>query len=172
MWECRCECGKVICVSGSNLRRGATNSCGCLRSEAKKRHGLTDSPTWNSWASMLKRCTAKNHTHYMLYGGRGISVCDSWKSFESFFADMGERPVGKTLDRIDPNGDYTKDNCRWATFREQTYNRRDAVRITIGSETGNPVYWSKKTGVSKSTIEWRHKRGWPPEEAVHGRIKP
>lgn len=137
-WNCVCECGAHVVVMGEYLRNGTTKSCGCYRSEKASvdatarnfRHGHNrsgtgnQSPTWNSWSSMRKRCTLKSHRSYPDYGGRGIIVCERWTKFEAFLADMGERPEGKTLDRIDVNGNYEPSNCQWATLSEQQKNKR------------------------------------------------
>jgi hypothetical protein len=91
-------------------------------------HGMYKTPTYNSWRAMLARCTSKSHRQYMDYGGRGITFCREWSTFEGFFADMGTRPEGKTLDRTDPDGNYEKANCRWATRLEQNQNKRSSKR--------------------------------------------
>lgn len=125
---CRCECGAEKAVKGSYLRNGTTKSCGCLHREGTHRtHGHTagcDSPTYRTWLSMRSRCKYPSSANYKWYGGRGITVCDRWHAFENFLSDMGERPEGMTLDRIDPDGDYEPSNCRWATAKEQRSNQR------------------------------------------------
>ena len=135
-WNCICDCGKKSKVDGSKLRSGETKSCGCLVSELQSeraikrntKHGHNkvgrQSPTHKSWTAMLHRCRAPKYSDYKNYGGRGITVCERWKVFENFLADMGERPKGKTLDRIDVNGNYEPSNCRWATLSEQQRNKR------------------------------------------------
>lgn len=169
MWACACACGGTLVTAGINLRRGATNSCGCLMSESKKRHGKTNTPTWNSWRAMFKRCEQVTHPHYRSYGGSGISVCDEWRTFEAFFADMGERPEGKTIDRINPSLGYFKENCRWASAVEQIANRKNAVLLSIGNLAKTARQWSIDTGTPEPTIAWRFKKGWSAEEAVFGR---
>jgi len=130
-WVCACDCGTLAVVKAHNLQRGATKSCGCLRREIaaplrrKPLHGMTGTRTFLSWVAMNSRCSNPNATHYQYYGGRGIAVCDRWRGdFQAFLADMGERPEGRTLDRIDVDGNYEPSNCRWATPVEQAANKR------------------------------------------------
>ena len=132
LWLCWCACGKFCVTRSGTLQNGGTTSCGCLRSErtaaAKTLHGHTKghgfSRTYNTWRAMIARCCNPHGRDYRYYGGRGIKVCKRWRVFTNFLADMGERPVGKTSDRKNVNGNYTKSNCRWATKSTQMRNRR------------------------------------------------
>ena len=130
-----------------------------------KVHGMTKTGTYNSWAAMKRRCLYQKHEHFDCYGGRGIKVCDRWLMFENFLADMGTRPEGCTLERIDPNGDYCPENCRWATQTEQCRNRRNNRKITLNGETLTLAEWSKRSGVEASKIFYRLKAGWSAEKA-------
>lgn len=127
-WRCVCECGNETVVSGKDLRQGKTRSCGCGRNEASgnrnRTHGMSRTRAYGAWKGMMSRCYNSNQPHYRWYGAKGVRVCERWHSFDNFYADVGERPEGLTLDRVDPAGDYGPDNWRWATWHEQRLNRR------------------------------------------------
>lgn len=128
IWLCECECGGRSEVRGSSLRNANTRSCGCLRRETAREmftvHGQCGSAVYVAWMNMVQRCKNPNHPQYADYGGRGITVCKSWEQFENFYADMGDRPQGLTLDRINNDKGYERSNCRWADRKTQANNRR------------------------------------------------
>jgi hypothetical protein len=123
-WLCRCDCGRCVIVTATNLRSRNTRSCGCLHKERVTKHGRWGSREYNTWHGMKQRCFNPRANGYGWYGGRGISVCDEWLPFEPFFADMGPCPPGCSIDRIDVNGNYEPSNCRWGDAKQQTENRR------------------------------------------------
>lgn len=136
---CRCDCGKEKAINVGSLKRGLTTSCGCEQkkrasaaNKARALHGQAgrnETREYRTWSSMIKRCTNPDAHNYKYYGARGISVCARWHDFRLFFADMGARPEGRTLDRIDVDGNYEPGNCRWATNKEQANNKRNSRRI-------------------------------------------
>ncbi len=164
-WMCECECGTSKNVLGCVLSRGECNSCGCLHKEVIAKinysHGMTRTPIYAIWRSMLQRCYDKNSHAYNRYGGRGINVCDEWQTFEGFYKDMGDKPKGMSLERLDNNADYSPKNVVWATNKEQSNNRRSNVKYQYGDEYLTLAQWSDKGHVSIGTLWARLKRGIP-----------
>lgn len=132
-WLCDCDCGNTHVATSAYLRRGSVQSCGCTRHEghaqALTTHGQTDSPAWQSWRAMKSRCLNFQSKDFKRWGGRGIKICDEWMDFNNFYSDMGDRPEGTTLDRIDVNGNYEASNCRWATPKQQQNNKRNSNKL-------------------------------------------
>lgn len=175
-WQCACECGGVTIQRGKDLRTGKVKSCGCLN-----RQPITGSPvlthghtsfhkatkTYSSWLNIKQRCNNPKNPKYPDYGGRGISYCDRWESFENFLADMGERPTGTTIDRIDNGGNYEPGNCQWATNEQQSLNKRTSRLITWNGETKNLKQWADLSG-RPNALQWLWRRleDYPLEKAM------
>lgn len=170
-WKARCDCGNDTFVTASNLLNGRVQSCGCYEKESRGRatltHGKSRSPVYSRWAGMINRCENINHKHYRHYGGRGIVVCERWRVFANFFADMGDPPsTTHTIDRIDNNGPYSPDNCRWATSAEQATNKRTNRTITVDDTTMTVTEWAHKTGIPVNTLFMRLRRGTPIQQLL------
>lgn len=166
MWRCICGCGKEVVALGNDLQRGKVKSCGCLNAERIFKHGMSRSRAYRTWKQMLQRCENRNHGSFANYGGRGISVSQEWHDFETFYADMGDPPEGMTLDRSDNNLGYSKENCRWATVREQLNNRRTNHILELNGERKTMAEWSELTGIGWHTLESRLRYGWSVERTL------
>lgn len=169
-WRCQCDCGNTGVAHEYNLLRGLSKSCGCYakkrQSECNKTHGMTNSPIYHVWQGMKKRCNDSSDKFFHRYGGRGIKVCDRWlHSFESFYEDMGERPANGTLERIDSDGDYCPENCRWATPKEQARNMSRNKLVTINGIALPMIQMCELLGVNYYRVRSRLRRGWPDDVA-------
>ena len=142
-WICKCDCGETISVAACDVASGHTKSCGCFNQESRvknnTKHGYNRTPTYVSWSNMIARCSNPKRLEYKNYGGRGISVCDRWLSFENFVLDMGEKPNLRTLDRINNDGNYEPSNCRWATASEQRRNQRTKDELRAAAAIGKEM---------------------------------
>lgn len=174
VWECICDCGKTLRVDGNHLRTGHTKSCGCvtisrviLGNKARAKHNSYKTATYRSWRSMINRCENPKHEQYVRYGARGISICVRWhNSFKLFLEDMGERPPNTTIDRINNSGNYTPDNCRWATSQIQMRNMRRNKYLTFNGETLCLTEWAERLGGKDNSLSSRLERGWSVERAL------
>lgn len=177
LWRCQCDCGgSTVLPTGELNRKGmdsdgrvrvGVRSCGCLQpdtaAETHTTHGMTGRPEYQAWADMIRRCENPDAVEFKRYGARGISVCAAWReSFECFIADMGQRPEGLTLDRIDNDGNYEPGNCRWAGKIVQQRNRRANRFLDFQGERVTLAEAAERSGLNKGTIRGRLRRGWPP----------
>jgi hypothetical protein len=175
-WRCRCDCGEAVDVLAKLLRNGHTQSCGCLSLDVHRAsnstHGGSSSSEFRIWVKMRARCNDPKSRRFARYGGRGIAVCTRWdESFAAFLADVGRRPRGFSIDRIDNDGNYEPGNVRWAAPKEQNRNRSDNHKITVDDTTLTIAEWAERSGVAKNTLYGRIGRGMSPEEAIRfGRI--
>ena len=166
MWSCVCECGKDVVVRQGHLRAGATTSCGCYHREKHTVHGKWGCGAYVTWDSMKRRCQNPNFHQYRHYGGRGIKVCQRWQSFEHFYEDMGKRPEGMSLERIDNDKGYSPGNCRWADRKTQARNTRRNRNITVNGKTKCVAEWAEGLGLKADTVYGRLNRGWSGVRAL------
>ena len=186
-WKCLCSCGKKVVASSANLRKGRHRSCGCAPRKQPRRDNrgrakvlgppmtavpLTGGwkpkvPAWISWQAMWSRCVHSSCNGYELYGGRGVRVCERWQDFRLFLEDMGERPKGFQLDRIDSDGHYSPENCRWLSPQEQARNQRSNYMIEWKGKRKCLSDWAKAVGIKHSTLHRRIRDyGWSVERAL------
>lgn len=174
-WLCRCDCGNLTITNASNLRSGNTTSCGCFHMERlvsdHQTHGRSTSVIYRNWATMIQRCKNPNMHNYERYGGRGIKVCDEWQqSFGSFYDYVSVLPgfgeVGRTLDRIDNDGEYVPGNVRWATSTEQGRNQRKSILLTYDGKTQHIADWADEIGIGYRTLKSRLRYGWSVEQVL------
>lgn len=164
-WKCQCECGLETNVIHGNIFNGATKSCGCLRAEASQKHGGTGTKLYARWLSIKDRILNPKNARFESYGGRGIKMCERWlNSFEAFRDDMGPTyQEGLAIDRIDNDGDYCPENCRWANRFQQQSNMRNSRFLEFNGKRLIISEWARVTGLKRGTIMGRLNRGWPME---------
>lgn len=166
-WHCRCDCGEQVAVRTHQMVNGRATSCGCHQRVANFKHGLSRSREYRAWIDIKSRCLNPDHAEYHWYGGRDITIAPEWRdSFEAFFAEVGHRPAGHSIDRIDNARGYEPGNCRWATPAEQNRNIRRNRWYTHDGKTMVLPDWSKETGLNLSTLHARLRRGLTFEEAI------
>ncbi len=170
-WRCQCDCGNVLEVRGSSLSTGNTKSCGCLHAALCAAratvHGMKHSPEYNAWSLMKARCFRPTADNYAHYGGRGITVAVEWLDFTTFFRDMGPKPSpNHSLDRIDVNGHYCVENCRWATRIEQMRNKRTTLSVTYNGQRMSLAAAAELAGIKLATVHARRRKGWPEDRLL------
>jgi len=181
---CKCDCGNESIVFSLNLKRNHTTSCGCAHKEAASLAHITHGATLGSgkdqnkyprsykiWNRMKQRCNDKNDRSYNRYGARGIFICDRWKDYANFLSDMGEPNEGMSIDRINNDGPYNLDNCRWATRKQQARNTSRNTLITFNGKTKCLIEWSEIIGIHIRALHARIKHGWSVDRAFTEPLK-
>lgn len=169
-WLCLCDCGKEVVASAADLKKGHTRSCGCLQKETRitsnMTHGLTKTSTYRTWRHMKERCQDKGNKDFAHYGARGITVCEKWGAFENFIVDMGERPAGLSIERKNNALGYFKENCIWATQKEQTRNMRRNRMVFYNGDLKCIADWAHCLGIGRATLSYRLKH-YDPQTAFN-----
>lgn len=166
MWRVTCDCGGMADIRASVLTKGRTRSCGCLRRQGHPRHGMSGSKVHMAWKAMRQRCENENRPQWEDWGGRGITFAPEWDSFEQFHSDMGDPPPGSSLERRDNAKGYSKDNCYWATPKQQNRNRRITRLLEYGGQQRTLQEWAEACGIPYMTLFYRIKRGWSLDRAI------
>lgn len=166
VWLCQCKCGNQKEICASDMVQGKIKSCGCEHikriAKASTTHGMKNTRTYSIWCAMRSRCNRINQD----YSCRGITYDERWDSFENFYLDMGEVPEGMSIDRIDPNGNYEKSNCRWATQEQQANNKRSSVFIEYNGKKQTVSQWAKELNMNHHTLRGRLKKGLSAEQVL------
>lgn len=159
-WNCLCDCGGRSVVRGTCLRSGGTSSCGCVGPEKRTKHGETGSKIYMAWIGIKHRCFNNKNKSYPDYGGRGISICSDWLDYSKFkdWALMNGYSERLSIERIDNNGDYAPNNCRWTTMSEQSNNKRSTIRVTIGDCTKPISIWADEFNMKKVNARYRFRK--------------
>lgn len=164
-WKCLCDCGNTKLITTTQLKKGMSKSCGCFRKEFRRTHGHSSTAIYRAWHQMRRRCEDPKHPKFSYYGGKGVKLCQKWQTFEGFLEDMGERPTPvHTIDRIDGDGDYCKENCRWATRLEQAQNFSSNRNFSFGVRSQSLSAWARESGINMKTLQYRLDAEWPAEE--------
>jgi hypothetical protein len=165
-WLCICDCGEKRIITGYDLTSGHRVSCGCKRRDGFARKGLSRTKEYKAWLKMIRRCVNSNDPAFLRYGGRGVKVCDRWLVLENFLSDMGPCPDGKSIDRVNNNGDYEPGNVRWATILEQNNNRRSCRYLKFNGQEKSLSDWAREVGIPMTRLRDRLGRGWAIERAL------
>ncbi len=176
-WNCVCQCGAEKVVLGCNLLGGTNPSCGCYKQKVlvdrNTTHGMAHLPEYPVWRNMRARCECETNEDYDSYGGRGIKVCERWADFANFYTDMGPRPSHDlTIERLDNLGDYSPENCVWATRKVQGRNKRNVMLFEYNGEAKSLPEWSEICGIHVETLRKRVNRGWSMERVLNKRPRP
>lgn len=170
LWSCLCDCGQFRVIPGTKLRAGLHKSCGCLSpkftSDKLTTHGMSRTRTYRIWAGMLERVKPNNRKKHLYYE-KGITVCNRWKIFENFYADMGECPDDFTIERVDGKVGYKPSNCKWASRKDQANNTTKNHFLSFNGEALTVSQWAEKIGIKENTLRYRIRRGWTIEKALN-----
>lgn len=158
-WICGCACGKTISRTGTKLRKGTITHCGCKGYKGNTKHSMSNTSTYSSWQNMKSRCLNPKVHNYSNYGGRGITICNSWLNFDTFYKDMGDKPKGFSLDRKDSTKGYYKENCRWASDIEQARNRRSNRLITYKENVKSLAEWCEDYNLNYNSVKTKLNQG-------------
>lgn len=174
VYKCLCDCGNITYVNSNKLKTGNTKSCGCLRIDKQTKHGKYKTRLYHIYNNMKNRCCNEKYRDFYKYGGRGISICGEWLHDFMTFYDWSMNNGYKdnlTIDRIDVNGNYEPNNCRWATPRQQSNNRRVTIYLTYNGKTQTMKEWADELGVKYTRLYSRYRRKWKTKDILLGKIK-
>lgn len=165
-WHCKCDCGRMVTAYGQDLAKGKHKSCGCLNATQHFKHGRAGTRIYQVWKQIFQRCENPNSDAYKNYGARGITVDPSWRDFEIFIKDMGECPDGMSIERINNDGPYCKDNCKWATMKMQQNNSRHNLRLRAFGREQTLAQWVDEFKIPRDRVRSRLRYGWTLERAL------